>query len=60
MDAPSLVAWIDERADSHAFSGVVLAWQNDSPLFAHAAGLAHRGLTVPMTIDTRFATGSIA
>lgn len=51
--------WLDARAAEHKFSGVVLVWRDGAPVFEHAAGLAHRGLGVPNTVDTRFGIASI-
>jgi len=52
-------SWIDERADQHLFSGVVLVWRDGAPVFSHAAGLAHRGHRVPVTFHTRFQVASV-
>jgi CubicO group peptidase (beta-lactamase class C family) len=60
MDTESVAAWIDERAEDHRFSGVALVWRDGEPVFAHAAGLAHRGLGVPVHVGTRFAVASMA
>jgi CubicO group peptidase (beta-lactamase class C family) len=54
-----LAAWLDDEAAAHRFSGVVLVWREGAPLFAHAAGLAHRGHRVPNTVDTRFFVASV-
>ena len=54
-----LNAWLDDRAREHLFSGVVLVRRGDETLFEHAAGLAHRGHRVPITIDTRFQVASV-
>jgi CubicO group peptidase (beta-lactamase class C family) len=52
--------WIDERAGQHLFSGVVLVWKDGAPVYSHAAGLAHRGHRVPVTVNTRFQVASVA
>ncbi|GAA4444269.1 serine hydrolase [Actinokineospora soli] len=54
-----LRAWLDERAEQHLFSGVVLVHRGGEPVFSHAAGLAHRGHGVPVRADTRFAVASV-
>lgn len=59
MDAKTLSAWIDGRAANGAFSGVVLLWADGGPVFEHAAGLAHRGLGVPLRTDSRFLVASV-
>jgi CubicO group peptidase (beta-lactamase class C family) len=60
MDTESVAAWIDERAEEHRFSGVAMVWRDGAPVFAHAAGLAHRGLGVPVHVGTRLAVASMA
>ena len=52
-------AWLDDRANQHLFSGVVLVRSGDEVLFEHAAGLAHRGHGVPVTSETRFQVASV-
>lgn len=59
LEADGLGAWIDERAGQHMFSGVVLVWKGGAPVFTHAAGLAHRGHQVPVTLNTRFQVASV-
>jgi CubicO group peptidase (beta-lactamase class C family) len=59
MDPSAVAAWLDDRAARHEFSGVVTAWAGGSSVFRHAAGLAHRGLGVPMRVDHRFRVASI-
>jgi CubicO group peptidase (beta-lactamase class C family) len=59
MDNPALRSWLDDQTASGAFSGVALVWRDGAPVFEHAAGLAHRGLGVPITAETRFAVASI-
>jgi CubicO group peptidase (beta-lactamase class C family) len=55
----AMTAWLDDRAANHEFSGVAMGWVGGSPVFSHAAGLAHRGLAVPMTVDHRFRVASV-
>jgi CubicO group peptidase (beta-lactamase class C family) len=59
LDVAALPAWLNDRADRHEFSGVATAWIAGEPVFSHAAGLAHRGLGVPMRVDNRFRVASI-
>ncbi len=59
LDSPALRAWLDERAQQHQFSGVVLVRAGANTLFEHASGLAHRGHRVPLTVDTRFQVASV-
>ncbi|MGF1616801.1 MAG: serine hydrolase domain-containing protein [Acidimicrobiia bacterium] len=59
MDIGSLSGWLDERATNGEFSGVALVWKNGDPLFEHAAGMAHRGLGVPVQTDSRFQVASV-
>jgi len=59
MDAEDVGAWIDARAAEREFSGVALVWRDGAPVFAHAAGLAHRGHGVPVRVGTRFAVASV-
>jgi CubicO group peptidase (beta-lactamase class C family) len=59
MSDADLRAWLDRQADDHAFSGVALVWRDHRPVFSYAGGLAHRGLRVPVTTDTRFAVASV-
>lgn len=54
-----LRSWFDLRAAEHAFSGAALVWRDGSPVFTYAGGLAHRGLGVPVSADTRFAVASV-
>ncbi len=51
--------WLDERAKSGAFSGVVLVAKNGVPVYSAAYGMADRGRKVPNTADTRFNLGSM-
>lgn len=59
LETGGLAPWIDDRADQHLFRGVVLVWKDGAPAFSHAAGLAHRGHRVPVTIHTRFQVASV-
>ncbi|HSL34056.1 MAG TPA: serine hydrolase domain-containing protein, partial [Candidatus Limnocylindrales bacterium] len=59
MSDADLRAWLDRQADDHAFSGAALVWRDHRPVFSYAGGLAHRGLHVPVTADTRFAVASV-
>lgn len=59
MEVESLSAWLDDRANRGEFSGVALVWKNGEPLFEHAAGMAHRGLGVPVQTDSRFQVASV-
>jgi CubicO group peptidase (beta-lactamase class C family) len=54
-----LPGWLDGRARQNLFSGVALVRRGDETLFGHAAGLAHRGHSVPITIHTRFQVASV-
>ena len=59
MHDRELLAWFEQQTERHAFSGVALAWSDGEPVFEFAGGLAHRGLGVPVTLDSRFAVASI-
>ena len=59
LETQGFGSWIDERADQHLFRGVVLVWEDGALAFSHAAGLAHRGHRVPVTLDTRFQVASV-
>ena len=59
MDDSGLRSWFVERVAANAFRGVALAWRDGAPIFEYAGGLAHRGLGVPVTLDSRFAVASI-
>lgn len=59
-DLEELRPWIDDRAREGLFSGAALVWEAEAPRFIHAAGLAHRGLGVPVAPDTRFQVASVA
>jgi CubicO group peptidase (beta-lactamase class C family) len=58
-DGDALRSWIDERAAQHLFSGVALVRADGETVFEHAAGLAHRGHRVPVTVETRFQVASV-
>src|SRR4051812_12780617 len=49
---------IDRLAATTGFSGVVRVDRGGRTAFARAYGLAHRGLEVPNTVDTRFGVAS--
>jgi len=51
--------WLDDRAKSGAFSGVVFIARNGQPIYSAAYGMADRARNVPNTIDTRFNLGSM-
>ena len=38
---------------------MAIAWRDGAPIFEYAGGLAHRGLGVPVALDSRFAVASI-
>ena len=59
MDPDRTREWLDGRVESGAFSGAVLVWRDGAPVFEHVGGLAHRGLGVPITSETRFAVASV-
>jgi CubicO group peptidase (beta-lactamase class C family) len=59
LDSGTLRTWLDDRAASNEFSGVALVRSGGVTLFEHAAGLAHRGLGVPVTMETRFQVASV-
>ncbi|MEM9036422.1 MAG: serine hydrolase domain-containing protein [Actinomycetota bacterium] len=59
MDSDDARRWLDDRAISGEFSGVALVWRDGAPVFEHAAGLAHRGLGVPLTTNSRFQVASV-
>src|SRR5688572_832386 len=54
-----LAPWLEERAKSGAFSGVVLVTRNGAPIYSAAYGMANRARNLPNTIDTRFNLGSM-
>ncbi len=49
---------VDEIAADVGLSGVIRIDIDAAPAVQHAYGLAHRGLNVPNTVDTQFATAS--
>ena len=59
MDADELRSWFDQQVEANAFRGVAIAWRDGAPIFEYAGGLAHRGLGVPVRLDSRFAVASI-
>lgn len=54
-----ITPWLEERAKSGAFSGVVLVTRDGVPIYCAAHGLSNRARNVPNTIDTRFNLGSM-
>lgn len=54
-----LERYFQQRAERHAFSGVVLITQGSSQLFAGAYGYASRSWKVPNALITRFDTASV-
>ena len=54
-----LEAIVDRWAEEALFSGAVLVKDSGGELLATARGLAHRGFSVPNTVDTRFDTASL-
>jgi len=57
-DIPArLLAHFDEKED---FSGTVLVAAGDSVIFDYANGMADKEQNVPINIDTKFNTGSVA
>ena len=59
MDDDDLRSWFDQQVEANAFRGVAIAWRDGAPIFEYAGGLAHRGLGVPVALDSRFAVASI-
>ena len=55
----SLGAIVDRHAAEGLFSGAVLVTRGNRELLACAYGFAHRGFSVPNTVDTRFDTASL-
>ena len=51
--------WLDERAKSGAFSGVVLVAKNGIPVYSAAYGLADREANLPNRVETPFNLGSM-
>lgn len=56
---PALRAIVDRYEAEGRFSGALLVARGGSRLLAEARGLAHRGFSVPNTLDTRFDTASL-
>ncbi|MDP9794954.1 CubicO group peptidase (beta-lactamase class C family) [Catenuloplanes nepalensis] len=54
-----LTAILDDEAGAGRFSGTVLVTRRDETLFSAAYGLADRERGTPVTMDTRFAIGSV-
>jgi CubicO group peptidase (beta-lactamase class C family) len=59
MDTEALREWLAGRTTRNEFSGVALVWRNGAPIFSYAGGLAHRGLGVPISDETRFGIASV-
>lgn len=59
VDTDALRDWLDGRVAGHEFSGAALVRREGESLFCYAGGLAHRGLGVPVTEETRFAVASV-
>ena len=58
MDTAQLTSIVDASIDQHAFSGVVDIRQQDTVLYARAAGYADRSNKIANTLDTRFGIAS--
>lgn len=56
---PALRAIVDESEADMLFSGALIVTQGGAELLAEARGFAHRGFSVPNTLDTRFDTASV-
>ena len=56
---PALHAIVDRYEAEGLFSGALLVTRGGCDLLAEARGLAHRGFSVPNTLDTRFDTASL-
>ncbi|TCO57966.1 serine hydrolase domain-containing protein [Actinocrispum wychmicini] len=54
----SLSEEVSSLAEQTGFAGVVSVTTGDEVEYAAAFGLAHRGLSIPNTVDTRFAIAS--
>ncbi|MDR7276337.1 serine hydrolase domain-containing protein [Catenuloplanes atrovinosus] len=54
-----LTAILDDEAGAGRFSGTILVTRRDETLFSGAYGLADRERATPVTMETRFAIGSI-
>jgi CubicO group peptidase (beta-lactamase class C family) len=59
LNPDELRSWLDDRARQQLFSGVVTVREGPETTFEHAAGLAHRGHRVPLTVHTRFQVASV-
>ncbi len=59
MAAASLSAILDRHEREDLFSGAALVARGDTVLLHEARGWAHRGFSVPNTVDTRFDTASL-
>jgi CubicO group peptidase (beta-lactamase class C family) len=57
--AKQLGAYIDRLAAKDLFSGTVLVAKNGKPFFTKAVGIANRDFMAPITLDTKFNTGSM-
>ena len=57
--ASALTSIVDRHEAEDLFSGSVLVARGDAILLHEARGLAHRGFSVPNTVDTRFDTASL-
>ena len=55
----SLDRFVDARVADQSFSGTVLLMRGDQPIYSRAAGLADRGRSIPVRLDTKFNLGSI-
>ncbi|HEX5149112.1 MAG TPA: serine hydrolase domain-containing protein [Candidatus Limnocylindrales bacterium] len=60
MDRTGLQRRFEELTSRGDFAGTALVWREGVPIFEYAGGLAHRGLGVPNTGETRFAVASIS
>ncbi len=58
MDAAQLTHLVDAAVAEQAFSGVIDIRQQDTVLYARAAGYADRSNQIANTLDTRFGTAS--
>lgn len=58
-DLEAIRPWLEDRAGQGLFSGVALVWQEGETKLIHATGTAHRGLDVPVSVDTRFQVASV-
>ncbi len=54
-----ILAILDRHHAEHDFSGACLVRRGDANVAHTAYGLAHRGFTVPNTVDTRFDIASV-